>query len=203
MHFELTANPTAAWVVQQLREAFPEASAPAYSRARPRRDLREDCSGGPSPFWHRASLDRPSKPRQNGIAERWVGTCRRELLDQVIVLNERHLPRRLGEYVVAYYNAERVHTRLRDAPHGRPLEPRPSPGLSGFPVWAVFIIATPGAKRRRDRSSAAPRPDIKARSSSENRQHRITLFARCHNEKLIDGKGVISYGMGVALLTAQ
>ena len=66
-------------------------------------------------------------PWQNGIAERWIGTCRRELLDHVIVLNERHLHRRLREYV-AYYNAERVHTRLRDAPHGRPLEPRPSPG---------------------------------------------------------------------------
>ena len=35
----------------------------------------------------------------NGIAERWVGSVRRELLDHVIVLNWRHLRRLLNEYV--------------------------------------------------------------------------------------------------------
>jgi putative transposase len=32
-------------------------------------------------------------PWQNGVAERWVGSCRRDLLDHVIILNERHLKR--------------------------------------------------------------------------------------------------------------
>jgi hypothetical protein len=77
-------------------------------------------------------------PWQNGIAERWVGTCRRELLDHVIVLNERHLHRRLCKYV-AYYNAERVHTRFRDAPHRRPLEPRPSPGAKVIGLPRVHL----------------------------------------------------------------
>jgi putative transposase len=63
-------------------------------------------------------------PWQNGTAERWVGSCRREFLDHVIVFNEQHLRRMLREYV-SYYNAERVHTRLRDAPEGRPVEARP------------------------------------------------------------------------------
>jgi len=44
---------------------------------------------------------------QKGIAERWVGSARRELLDHVIALNERHLQRLLHEYV-EYYNADRV-----------------------------------------------------------------------------------------------
>jgi hypothetical protein len=44
----------------------------------------------------------------------------------VIVLNEQHLRRLLRDYVV-YYNAERVHTQLRDSPAGRPTENRPSP----------------------------------------------------------------------------
>ena len=71
---------------------------------------------------------------QNGIAERWVGSARRELLDHVIVFNERHLRRLLRDYV-AYYNAERVHTQLKDAPAGRSVETRPSPDarVAGLP----------------------------------------------------------------------
>ncbi len=48
------------------------------------------------------------------------------VLGHVIVCNEQHLRRLLRDYV-AYYNAERVHTRLRDAPAGRSSETRPSP----------------------------------------------------------------------------
>ena len=59
-------------------------------------------------------------------AEHRVGSVRRELLDHVIVFNERHLHRLLSEYV-AYYNSERVHTRLEDSPAGRPTANRPSP----------------------------------------------------------------------------
>ena len=64
-------------------------------------------------------------PWQNGIAEQGVGSARRELLDHVVVLNEKHLHHLLGEYV-DYYNTDRVHTRLRDSPMGRPAEHRPS-----------------------------------------------------------------------------
>ncbi len=63
-------------------------------------------------------------PWHNPFAERWIGSCRHELLDHVIVLGERHLRRLLFEYV-AYYNGERVHTSLGDSPHGRPAETRP------------------------------------------------------------------------------
>ncbi|HKA14892.1 MAG TPA: transposase [Myxococcota bacterium] len=64
-------------------------------------------------------------PWQNGTAERFVGTVRRELLDHVVVLSEDHLRRLLRDYV-AYYNAERVHTSIGDAPAGRAAEVRPS-----------------------------------------------------------------------------
>ncbi len=46
-------------------------------------------------------------PWQNGTAERWVGSVRRELLDHVIVFDEQHLRRLLLDYV-GYYNTERV-----------------------------------------------------------------------------------------------
>jgi putative transposase len=54
-----------------------------------------------------------------------VGTVRRELLDHVVVLSEDHLRRLLREYV-AYYNAERVHTSIGDAPAGRAADAQPS-----------------------------------------------------------------------------
>jgi putative transposase len=64
-------------------------------------------------------------PWQNGTAQRWVGTCKRELIDHVIVLNEEHLRRLLRDYV-RYYNADRVHTSIQDSPDGRAIESRSS-----------------------------------------------------------------------------
>ncbi|MGD0736771.1 MAG: integrase core domain-containing protein [Terracidiphilus sp.] len=58
-------------------------------------------------------------PWQNGVAERWVGNCRRDLLDHVIVLNERHLKRLMKEYV-SYYHDDRTHLGLaKETPAGR------------------------------------------------------------------------------------
>jgi transposase InsO family protein len=64
-------------------------------------------------------------PWQNGTAERFVGSVRRELLDHVVVLSGDHLRRLLREHV-EYYNDERVHTAIGDAPVGRASETRPS-----------------------------------------------------------------------------
>jgi len=47
-------------------------------------------------------------PWQNGIAERWVGSVRRDLLDHVIVLNQRHLGRLMKNYI-RYYHQDRTH----------------------------------------------------------------------------------------------
>jgi len=67
-------------------------------------------------------------PWQNGIAERWVGSCRRDLLDHVIVLNERHLKRFMAEYV-SYYHEDRTHLGLaKDTPAGRLIALRPAGG---------------------------------------------------------------------------
>ncbi len=55
-------------------------------------------------------------PRQNGVAERFVESCRREILNHVIVLDERHLKRLMKEYV-NYYHEDRTHLGLAK---GRP-----------------------------------------------------------------------------------
>jgi Integrase core domain len=63
-------------------------------------------------------------PWQNGVTERWVGSCRRDLLDHVIILNERHLKRLMAEYV-RYYHEDRTHLGLaKDTPAGRPVTVR-------------------------------------------------------------------------------
>ncbi len=125
IHFGVTAHPTSPWVVQQLREAFPEESAPRvliYDNDSIRSDRVAESIKHTGIEPQRTAF---RSPWQNGIAERWVGSARREMLDHVIVINEKHLRRLLREYV-NYYNTDRVHTRLRDSPAGRPTENRPS-----------------------------------------------------------------------------
>ena len=58
-------------------------------------------------------------PWQNGIAERWVGSCRRDLLDHIVALNERHLKRLLSEYI-RYHHEDRTHLGIeKGTPDGR------------------------------------------------------------------------------------
>lgn len=65
-------------------------------------------------------------PWQNGTAERWVGGCRREMLDYVTPLNE-HLLRRLVSDYVSYFHDDRIHDSLgKDTPNHRPVEKRQS-----------------------------------------------------------------------------
>jgi hypothetical protein len=66
-----------------------------------------------------------ASPWQNGIAERWIGSCRRELLDHVIVLNDSHLRRLIRDYI-SYYHADRIHDSLeKDTPTIRPVSFKP------------------------------------------------------------------------------
>jgi len=127
LHFNVTENPTASWVIQQLRETFPNEATHRYLI------YDNDAIFSPAVTSSIKSFEIDPKrtafrsPWQNGTAERAVGSVRRELLDHVIVLNEDHLRRLLRDYV-DYYNTERVHTSIGDAPVGRPVESRPSSG---------------------------------------------------------------------------
>ncbi len=126
IHFGVTAHPTSPWVVQQLREAFPEESAPRFLIYDNDSIFSERVTESIKNLGIEPQRTAFRSPWQNGIAERWVGSARREMLDHVIVMNENHLRQLLREYV-DYYNADRVHTQLRDSPIGRPTEHRPSP----------------------------------------------------------------------------
>ncbi len=119
LHFNVTRHPTSAWIVQQLREAFPYQTAPKYLIFD-----RDAKYGRDVPLVARSMnimCIRPSfqSPWQNGAAERWVESCRRDLLDHVIAGGEPHLKRLLTEYV-AYYHEDRTHLGLnKETPGGR------------------------------------------------------------------------------------
>jgi putative transposase len=119
LHCSVTKHPTSLWIVQQLREAFPFELAPRFLIFD--RDAKYGLqvpaavrSLGISPI--RTSFE---SPWQNGVAERWVESCRRDLLDHIIAVNERHLKRLLSEYV-GYHHEDRTHLGLgKGTPNGR------------------------------------------------------------------------------------
>src|SRR5215472_4625310 len=97
LHLSVTPHPSADWVVQQLRDTFPEAGSHRYVILD--RDAKFDASV--TTFLTATGLiakrTAVRAPWQNGTAERWIGSCRRELLDHIIALNERHLLRLLRD----------------------------------------------------------------------------------------------------------
>jgi transposase InsO family protein len=127
IHFEVTTNPTAQWVVQQLRESFPYDSAPRYLIFDNDTIFSDEVSKSIRSLGIEPKRTAYRSPWQNGVAERWVGSCKREIVDHVIVFNQDHLRRLLRDYI-SYYNAERVHTVIQDAPEGRAIEARPKAG---------------------------------------------------------------------------
>ncbi len=126
LRFNVTFHPSAAWVIQQLREAFPFDEAPKYLLFDNDKIFSVAVLDAIRSMGIRPTRTAYRSPWQNPVGERWIGTFRRELLDHIVVLNEQHL-RRLGNAYISYYNADRCHTTLHDdSPEGRPVSPRPS-----------------------------------------------------------------------------
>ena len=122
VHFNVTEHPTAQWTSRQISEAFPWEAPPRFL-------LRDrDRAYGPA-FKDRVAcmgieeiLTAPRSPWQNPFAERVIGTLRRDCLDQVVVLDERHLRRLLTDYL-EHYHRWRCHRSLAmDCPSPRPVQ---------------------------------------------------------------------------------
>ena len=111
LHFNITKHPTSSWIIQQLREAFPFGAAPRFLIHDRDAKYGTDVPAAIRSLKINAVRTSFESPWQNGVAERWVGSCRRELLDHVIALNERHLKRLLSEYV-SYHHEDRTHLGL-------------------------------------------------------------------------------------------
>ena len=119
LHLNVTGNPNAHWLALQLRQTW------GYDQ--PHRFLifdRDAKFNADVVATVKAMGCEPVRtafgsPWQNGVAERWVGSVRRDLLDHVIVVNQRHL-RRLMKNYIRYYHEDRTHLGLeKDTPSGR------------------------------------------------------------------------------------
>ncbi len=119
LHFNITKHPTSPWVVQQLREAFPFESAPPFLILDRDGQYGVEVPATVRSLKIRAVRTSFESPWQNGVAERWIESCRRDLLDHVIAVNGRHLKRLHSEYA-SYYHEDRTHLGLgKGTPHGR------------------------------------------------------------------------------------
>jgi len=126
VHFNLTPNPTSAWVMQQLRESFPQDNAPEHLIF----DRNTIFSPGVERFVKvmgtKATRTAYRCPWQSPVAEYWIRSCRRELLTHVVILGERPVDRLIRSYL-KYRHKGRSDLRLgKDAPDRRPVSRRPS-----------------------------------------------------------------------------
>ena len=123
----ITANPSGFWVAQQARNLLTDLGDRAASLTfliRDRDSKFTDTFDAVFTSENIRILRTPVRaPRANAIAERWIGTIRRELLDRILILNRRHLETVLAEYV-AHFNHHRPHRALHQA---APLRPLPAP----------------------------------------------------------------------------
>jgi transposase InsO family protein len=117
--FGVTAHPTAEWIANQLTEACGWEQIPRYL-------IRDRDRAYGEIFMRRVRSigirDRPTSPRspwQNAYAERLIGSIRRECIDHIVVVGERHLRHVLLSYK-EFYNDTRTHLALnKDAPMSR------------------------------------------------------------------------------------
>ncbi len=134
VHFNVTANPTAGWAAQQVVEAFPEETTPRFLI----RD-RDSIYGEFFRQWIKHMgieqvVTAYRSPWQSPYVERIIGSIRRDCLNHVIVLNERHLRRILTDYFYYYHHA-RAHLSLdRNSPVPREVELPERGKVSSIPM---------------------------------------------------------------------
>src|SRR6478672_971983 len=118
----VTTHPTAEWVARQITEAFPWDMAPGYMIRDRDRVYGTVVTRRLRAMGIRDKPIAPASPWQNGVAERLIGSIRRECVDHIIVLSEAHLRRILRSYA-CYYNEIRTHRSLdKDAPVSRQIQ---------------------------------------------------------------------------------
>jgi putative transposase len=107
LHCNVTRHPTSVWIIQQLREAYPFESVPRFLIFDRDAKFSIEVAVAIRALGITSARTSFKSAWENGVAERWVESCRRDLLDHVIALNEAHLRRLLASYV-HYYHEDRT-----------------------------------------------------------------------------------------------
>jgi putative transposase len=107
----VTRAPSDAWVAQQLRNATPNGEGPRFLLRDRDSKFGKHFDRAATGVGIRVIRTPVQAPRANAVCERFLGSVRRECLDHVLVLGDRHLEHVLAEYV-RYFNAERPHQGL-------------------------------------------------------------------------------------------
>lgn len=138
LHFNVTAHPTAKWTLQQFREAL--AGDHPYRFVIHDRDsiFSQDLDQSVADMGVRVLRTPVRAPTANAICERFGGTLRRECLDFVILLTERHLKLILRSWVT-HYNHGRPHMSLGPAIPA-PQQPSPPENVSRHSVPAGYAV---------------------------------------------------------------
>jgi len=122
VHFNVTEHPTAGWTAGQLVEACGLEETPGHLIRDRDQVYGEQFSRQARALNIREAVIAARSPWQNAYAERVIGSIRRECLDHVVVIGERHLREILLKYV-DYYNGTRTHLSLsKDAPKPRTVQ---------------------------------------------------------------------------------
>jgi transposase InsO family protein len=132
VHFNVASHPYAEWTGQQIIDAFPFEEAPRF--------LLRDRDSIYGDYFTKRVTDMgieevptaPRSPWQNPYCERVIGSIRRECLNHLIVLNERHLYRILADYFDYYHNSRRHLSLDRNSPTPREVEPLSQGAISSI-----------------------------------------------------------------------
>jgi putative transposase len=157
MYVNVTAHPTAAWTLQQLREAIPSDHTYRFIIHDHDAIFSTGFDASVAGLGLEVIKTPVRSPKANSLCERLIGTLRRECLDWIIPLTEEHLQKTLRSWL-PHYNRNRPHSALG------PGIPNPPPN---FPVHL---------QRRRHRFDRSSR--IVARSVLNGLHHEYSLMAR-------------------------
>jgi putative transposase len=134
MQVGVTRHPTAQWTAQQLREATPFGAGPQFIIRDNDHKFGADFECAAKGAGMRVVRTAVLAPLMNSVCERLLGSVRRDCLEHIVILGERHIEHVLKEYCFNYFNVARPHQGI-----GQRLPTEPAFTTSADPAIVVGV----------------------------------------------------------------
>jgi transposase InsO family protein len=135
VHVGVTRNPDTTWVAQQIRNATPSGEGPQFIIRDNDNRFGRDFDRAATAVGVHVLRTAARAPKMNSYCERFLGSVRRECLDHMFILGERHLDRVLREYCFQYFNKARTHQGIGQfVPAGSSSSATGCAGVEAVPV---------------------------------------------------------------------